>query len=597
MDAVNAAQRMSSWPIDSDAVDDLVRAIRPLRVAVIGDFCLDVYLTLAAAAEPSVETGLPTRPVAEQRYSLGGAGNVAANLAALGCAEVRAYGVIGEDPFGAELARILRRAGIDADGLLTQDAAWDTCAYAKLLEIDGAGYRESDRIDYGAFNRLRPETADRLAAQLAGALAAGRLDAVVINQQVRCGVHAKPLRHRLQDLIRRHPETLWVTDSRDFAEDFAGTVLKCNEAEAAAAAGIDPAAGGPLRPADAAAAELFRRSAKPVFVTRGDRGCLACDSAGVIELPALAFRTDLDPVGAGDAFLAGLAAALAAGRAPAPAAAFAGLAAGVTVTKLHRTGTASSREVCRLARAAIYRFRPELAAAADRARYVPGSAVEIVCAPPPRPGRHYLFDHDGTVAALRRGERTARELMIGEVRGFLEALCERGTRRYLAGGADEAEVRAEAERIGYAHLFDEIAGARGGRRPEPKRPEPKRQVLQDLFARLGRGITGELVAFGHGPVEIRETVRAGGYAVGVAGGMAGSERRRFAADPARRTRLIEAGAGLVVPDFSQGEILLRTLGLPTSRERVVRVAERAVRRGMLRRSSVRDMIGEGHGCR
>lgn len=358
MDAVNAAQQhVSSWPIDADAVDDLVRAIRPLRVAVIGDFCLDAYLMLAAAAELSVETGRPTRPVAEQRYSLGGAGNVAANLAALGCAEVRACGVIGEDPFGAEVARILRRTGIDTDGLLTQGAEWDTCAYAKLLETGGAGYRESGRIDFGACNRLRPETADRLAAQLAGALAAGRVDAVVINQQVRRGVHAKPLRHRLQDLIRRYPAPLWVTDSRDFAADFAGTVLKLNEAEAAAAAGVELAAGGSRRPAAAAAAELFRRSAKPVFVTRGDRGCLACDAAGVIELPALAFRADLDPVGAGDAFLAGLTAALAAGRAPAPAAAFGSLAAGVTVTKLNRTGTASSREVCELARAASYRFR------------------------------------------------------------------------------------------------------------------------------------------------------------------------------------------------------------------------------------------------
>lgn len=358
MDAVNAAQQhVSSWPIDADAVDDLVRAIRPLRVAVIGDFCLDVYLMLAAAAELSVETGLPTRPVAEQRYSLGGAGNVAANLAALGCAEVRACGVIGADPFGAEVARILRRTGIDTDGLLTQGAEWDTCAYAKLLETGGAGYREAGRIDFGACNRLRPETADRLAAQLAGALAAGRVDAVVINQQVRRGVHAKPLRRRLQDLIRRYPAPLWVTDSRDFAADYSGTVLKLNEAEAAAAAGVELAAGGSLRPAAAAAAELFRRSAKPVFVTRGDRGCLACDAAGVIELPALAFRADLDPVGAGDAFLAGLTAALAAGRAPAPAAAFGSLAAGVTVTKLNRTGTASSREVCELARAASYRFR------------------------------------------------------------------------------------------------------------------------------------------------------------------------------------------------------------------------------------------------
>ena len=344
-------QRVSPWPIGIDDVDELLNDIRPLRVAVIGDVCLDVYLVLdPAAAEISVETGLPTRPVAQQRYSLGGAGNVAANLAALGCAEVRAFGVIGEDPFGAEMARILHRTGIDTGGVLTQGAEWDTCAYTKVLESGKAGQRESNRIDYGTFNRLRPDTADRLVARLAGALADGHVDAVIVNQQVRHGVHGDRLRRSLRDVIRRHQDTPWVTDSRHFADDFAGTVRKLNEAEAVAAAGGALDSGDRLRTAPSAARELFRRWGTPVFVTRGERGCLACDGGGVIELPAPRLLTDIDPVGAGDAFLAGLTAALAAGRDPGVAAAFAGLAAGVTVTKLHRTGTASAREISDLTR-------------------------------------------------------------------------------------------------------------------------------------------------------------------------------------------------------------------------------------------------------
>ena len=344
-------QRVSPWPIGIDDVDALMNDIRPLRVAVIGDFCLDVYLVLdPGAAEISVETGLPTRPVAEQRYSLGGAGNVAANLAALGCAEAPAFGVIGEDPFGAEMARILRRTGIDTGGLLTQGDEWDTCAYTKVLETGDRRQRESNRIDYGTFNRLRADTADRLAAALAGALAGASVDAVIINQQVRHGVHTERLRSRLRDLIRQYPDTPWVTDSRDFADDFTGTVRKLNETEAATVADGGLASGGRSLPARTVAQELFRRWGTPVFVTRGERGCLVCDGGGVIELPAPKMPTDVDPVGAGDAFLAGLTAALAAGREPGVAAAFAGLAAGVTVTKLHRTGTASAREIGELAR-------------------------------------------------------------------------------------------------------------------------------------------------------------------------------------------------------------------------------------------------------
>jgi len=51
------------------------------RIAVIGDFCLDAYWFIdEAMSEISIETNEVTRPVAKQRYSLGGAGNVTNNL-------------------------------------------------------------------------------------------------------------------------------------------------------------------------------------------------------------------------------------------------------------------------------------------------------------------------------------------------------------------------------------------------------------------------------------------------------------------------------------------------------------------------------------
>ena len=62
-------------------------------------------------------------------------------------------------------------------------------------------------------------------------------------------------------------------------------------------------------------------------------------------LPAAPVRPPLDPVGAGDAFIAGLAATLAVGGTPWEAGVVANLAAGVTVEKLHQTGTASPQEV------------------------------------------------------------------------------------------------------------------------------------------------------------------------------------------------------------------------------------------------------------
>ena len=83
-------------------------AISRVRIGVIGDFCVDAYWTLDdSASEPSIETGLPTRPVRRQRYTPGGAGTIVNNLRALGVREVRVFGVRGDDPWGRELDRLL----------------------------------------------------------------------------------------------------------------------------------------------------------------------------------------------------------------------------------------------------------------------------------------------------------------------------------------------------------------------------------------------------------------------------------------------------------------------------------------------------------
>ena len=84
---------------DSEAnwLDEALDRLPDARVAVFGDFCLDAYWLIDPDEdELSVETGLPVRRVREQRYSLGGAANVVANLCDLKVARVRAVGLVGE---------------------------------------------------------------------------------------------------------------------------------------------------------------------------------------------------------------------------------------------------------------------------------------------------------------------------------------------------------------------------------------------------------------------------------------------------------------------------------------------------------------------
>ena len=81
---------------------EILDRIKETQIAVYGDFCLDAYWMLdPAGSEVSVETGLQAQAVKRHYYSLGGASNVVANLAA-GSVSVRDGQVVCH---GGELVR------------------------------------------------------------------------------------------------------------------------------------------------------------------------------------------------------------------------------------------------------------------------------------------------------------------------------------------------------------------------------------------------------------------------------------------------------------------------------------------------------------
>ncbi len=95
--------------MNSNQLQTIINQFADVKIAVVGDFCLDAYWFIdESKSEISVETGQMTRPVRQQKYSPGGAGNVTNNLAAMGVGEIRAYGVIGADPFGAEMVALIK---------------------------------------------------------------------------------------------------------------------------------------------------------------------------------------------------------------------------------------------------------------------------------------------------------------------------------------------------------------------------------------------------------------------------------------------------------------------------------------------------------
>lgn len=628
----------------AELLKEIINKIKYIKVAVVGDFCLDAYWFVdESKMEISIETGKKTIPVKQQKYSLGGAGNVANNFAAMGVEEISAYGVIGTDPFGTEMMRLMERAGIKTDKILVQEDQWSTHVYTKPHIQD----EEQSRIDFGNFNVLSAKTADLLIKNLNDEIE--NLDIIIINQQVLSGIHTSYFRKNLVGVIKSHPGKIFIADSRNFLDDYDGAYRKMNDYEAALLCNLEK------EPLDVilysevreSAMTLFRRYRKPLFVTRGGRGSLAVDETGVVEVPGLMIVSRIDTVGAGDSYLAGVGSALAAGFGIEQAIELGSFVAGVTIHKLFQTGTATPDEILKTGADPDYVYRPELAEDIRYASYFKGTEIEMVSVLPEKIDvRYAIFDHDGTISTLRegwelimapmmikailgeryldadealfhkvqmrvydfidkttgvqtliqmkglidlirefgfvpdgeilnefgykeiyndtllrtvkerenklkRGELAVEDFTIKNASVFLRKLHHAGIKLYLASGTDVEDVKSEAEALGYSDLFeDRIFGSVGD-----VNKEAKKIVLDRILTSIGESGEGQIVTFGDGPVEIRETHKRGGLAVG----LATHELRRYGLNMSKRERLIKAGADVIIPDFSQYRQLMELL--------------------------------------
>jgi len=624
----------------------ILNDISTVRIAVLGDFCLDAYWFIdETMSEISVETNESTRPVSQQRYSLGGAGNVTNNLAAMGIKDIRAFGVIGTDPFGAEMVRIMQESGINPQNLLLQEDQWHTHTYAKPYIDD----RELNRVDFGNYNHLSKATADRLIDNLIREIP--ETDIVIINQQVPSGIHVEYFKKRLLEVIAMFPDKTFIVDSRNFNDYYQGAIRKMNDTEAVRLCGLDkkPDEVVPYFEIVASAKELYKRYKKPLFITRGSKGSLTIDEKGISEIPGLMILSKVDTVGAGDSYLAGAASSLAAGYNMEIAAQIGSFVAGVTVQKLFQTGTATPEEIIEIGQDPDFIFSPELAEDRRNAHYVADTEIEIVNTWEDKHNiRYAIFDHDGTISTLREGwELIMAPMMIKAILGekypdadetlfqrvkirvdefidkttgiqtlvqmkglislirefncvpekdildefgykqiyndellimvkerenklsrselsledftlknavpFLQILFDAGIKLYLASGTDEDDVIREARVLGYDHLFEgRIYGAVGD-----ITKEAKKIVLDRILDSIEESALDMVVTFGDGPVEIRETRKRGGITIGIAS----NEPRRHGLNENKRTRLIKAGADIIIPDFSQVRQLLSLLNI------------------------------------
>ena len=323
---------------------EILHACSSLRVGVVGDFNLDAYWHADMTRSTlSRETPLFPRPVFSEKYSGGGAANVAWNLAALGVREVQAFTVLGRDWRGDLLARFLEKVGVKTDAVLWCED-WKTPLYGKVI-LNGYNTEQEDaRIDFVNDHPLPVEVENDLFANIEAALPG--LDALIIADYQAIGVLSNNLRSALNRLAKTNPAVCFVADSRDHIASFTQMVIKPNEVEASRMLFPEqPLTLFSLEELQTAGLRLNQATRKPIIITLGERGCLLLDQAAVQSIPAVEVGLPSDPVGAGDTFLAILASCMAAGSASSEACMAATLAAAVTVRQLRVTGTASQAQI------------------------------------------------------------------------------------------------------------------------------------------------------------------------------------------------------------------------------------------------------------
>ncbi|HKQ39623.1 MAG TPA: PfkB family carbohydrate kinase [Verrucomicrobiae bacterium] len=313
-----------------------------LRVAVIGDFCLDRYFEIEPARqETSIETGLPVHNITNVRCQPGGAGTILNNLAALGIGAIYPVGFCGDDGEGFELERALRaRAAVIMDHFVRTPER-RTFTYTKPLVMHrGRAPEELSRLDIKNWSatplKLQKQLAEAAVAALQSANAAILLDQVDVPET---GVITNSLLKMLGGSA-----ALMLADSRRGLRDFPPAVFKMNRAEFCALTGAQSEIS--LEQLEEKALALARKNKQPVFITLSEQGILgAAPSGEVAHAAALPVRGEIDIVGAGDAVSANLTAALAAGASLSEAMTLANAAASIVIHQLGTTGTANVEQL------------------------------------------------------------------------------------------------------------------------------------------------------------------------------------------------------------------------------------------------------------
>lgn len=297
----------------------LLEAAREQRIAIIGDAMLDVYLQ-GDVDRISPEAPVPVVRVRERKLALGGAANVAQNVAALG-AESELVAVVGGDISGSTLRALLTPI---SDPRALVEVSRPTTTKTRLL----ARAQQVVRFDEEEDTDIGGDEIERLLEAARAAIADA--DALVLEDYNKGVLIPRVIEQSIAWARDRGLPIVVDPKYRNFFVYRGATVFKPNrrELEAALGAAVD------LEHPEALPETFRRLGVGNLLLTLGERGMALIAADGSIHRVPTMAREVYDVVGAGDTVTAYLATMLAAGATVKDAAVIANFAAGVEVGKL-----------------------------------------------------------------------------------------------------------------------------------------------------------------------------------------------------------------------------------------------------------------------
>lgn len=311
----------------------ILRDFSKTRIIVIGDVMLDRYWW-GSVSRISPEAPVPIVRLEESSLIAGGAANVAANLAGLGCTPFL-LGVRGDDDEGEQLEAALSAIGI-SNHFIAQIAGRKTTIKTRIV----AHSQHVVRIDKETTEPIPSKIRDQFLSRIAAVI--DEYDAVIVSD------YAKGLLcdHLLTGIIglARDSNKLVVVDpkGKDFTKYSRASVITPNKREAAEACSLNPSAADVVsRSGEVLLKEL---AVNALLITEGEQGMtLYQEGSQPFHLDSWAHEV-FDVTGAGDTVIATFTAAAAAGYSFSDAAKFANAAAGFVVGKVGTT-TITSKEL------------------------------------------------------------------------------------------------------------------------------------------------------------------------------------------------------------------------------------------------------------